>query len=61
MQPLGVAAGRREILRQNAPRIVFRRPVALPVALGQMVGVVRFELSPNLPKLGVNYVLSRCL
>ena len=42
MPPLGVTACRREILLQKAPRTVFGRPVALPVALGQMVGVVRF-------------------
>jgi hypothetical protein len=49
MQPLGIAASRRELLLQEAPRTVVRRPVALPVASGQMVGVVqiRFRHVPS--------------
>lgn len=45
--PSVVATCRGEILLQKAPRTVDRRPVALPVASGQMVGVVRFELTTS--------------
>ena len=42
-----VAAWRAMIVLQEAPLTVVSRPMALADALGQMVGVVRFELTTS--------------